>query len=73
MFNFFKKGSYFREFKCQFRISFPVKDGYIETNIIHSKVIADSKKNAKEKTIKWAKKLTKITVINIEESLSISK
>lgn len=65
MFNIFKKASYFREFKCTFKISFPVKDGYVETAIIHSKINADSKESAKNQTEKWARKKLKISFIEI--------
>ena len=66
------KSPYFNfegEFKynLQFKISFPVINGYKETEIIKVAVPANSPKQAKEKLNKFVKQKIQITVTNIKQ------
>jgi len=59
------KGEY--QFKFNFRISFPIKNGYQETSNIKVIIPANSEKEAKKKLNKFVKSKIKVTVISCKQ------
>jgi len=56
------------KYRCMFRLSFPVRKGYVETKDIRTFVNAYSKQEAKNKAKRFIEKNINIVFIEIEKS-----